>query len=265
MKARLRGLFGVFLMISAGYSRETWLAPERFTATPGATLRFELMRSESFYGSEGMWPVGAVLNTRGTLAGEAVSLGPVTGGEKKVSFSATLSRPGLAVVWAEMEPAIVEREPEQAVAHLLRSHVGEADRAILMDGQPRQVWRERVSVRAKTAVYVGEPDSSDKSWSQPITDGLDLVVVGTVNEYRVGDALLVKVQRTGLPAEGLAVGFVLAGEGRESVVFSGAEGEATVRLDASGMWLIYCRHTRRSSEADVDWVTEFVTLVIEAK
>ena len=152
----------MFLMISAGYSRETWLAPERFTATPGATLRFELMRSESFYGSEGMWPVGAVLATRGTLAGEAVGLGPVNGGEKKVSFSATLSRPGLAVVWAEMDPAIVEREPEQAVAHLRRSHVGEADRAILMDGQPRQVWRERVSVRAKTAVYVGEPDGSDK-------------------------------------------------------------------------------------------------------
>ena len=41
--------------------------------------------------------------------------------------------------------------------------------------------------------------------------------------------------------------------------------EATVRLDASGMWLIYCRHTRRSSEADVDWVTELVTLVIEAQ
>ncbi len=265
MKARLRGLFGVFLLISAGYSRETWLAPERFAATPGATLRFELMRSESFYGSEGMGPIGAVLTTRGTLAGELASLGPVTGGGQRVSFSATLSRPGLAVVWAEMVPAIVERKPEQAVAHLRRSHVSEADRMILMDGQPRQVWRERVSARAKTAVYVGEPDGSDKGWSQPLTDGLDLVVVGPVKEYRVGDAFLVKVRRAGLPAEGLAVGFVLAGEGRESVVFSGADGEATVRLDASGMWLIYGRHTRRSSEADVDWVTELVTLVIEAK
>ena len=265
MKALLKGLFGVFLLISAGYSRETWLAPERFAATPGATLRFELMRSESFYGSEGMGPIGAVLTTRGTLAGELASLGPVIGGEKGVSFSATLSRPGLAVVWAELEPVIVEREPEQAVAHLRRSHVGEADRTILMNGPPRQVWRERVSARAKTAVYVGEPDPSDKGGAQPLTDALDLVVAGPVKEHRVGDAFLVKVRRAGLPAEGLAVGFVLAGEGRESVVFSGADGEATVRLDASGMWLIYCRYTRRSSEADVDWVTELVTLVIEAK
>ena len=103
------GLFGVFLLISAGYSRETWLAPERFAATPGATLRFELMRSESFYGSEGMGPIGAVLTTRGTLAGELASLGPVTGGGQRVSFSATLSRPGLAVVWAEMVPSTSPR------------------------------------------------------------------------------------------------------------------------------------------------------------
>ncbi len=212
-----------------------------------------------------MEPVGAVSKTRGLLAGDAASLGPVTAGEKGVSFSATLSRPGVAVVWADTEPAIVERESEQAMAYLRRNHVGEADRTILMDGQPRQVWRERVSARAKTAVYVGEPDGGDKGWPQPIADGLDLVVMGPVKEYRVGDDFLVQVRQAGLPSEGLAVGFVLAGERRESVVFSAADGEATFRLNAPGVWLIYCRYIRRSSEADVDWVTELMTLVIEVK
>ncbi len=240
--------------------------PERFSATPGASLRFELLRSANFYGpGEGTEPVGVGARALCRLGGEAAAMGPIGTGAKSAGFSATLGRPGVAAVLVEFESRTRERSPEEAEAYLRRNHVGEAARAALSEGFSRPLRRERITERARTFVRVGEPEAGDRSWGQPLSQSLDLLPVTSPSALRVGAVFSVKVLQAGLPVEGRAVGFVLAGESRENVVFSGVDGEAATRLDVPGLWLVYCSDIQRSGESDVDWVTQISTLVIEVK
>ncbi len=74
-----------------------------------------------------------------------------------------------------------------------------------------------------------------------------------------------RVLRSGVPFAGFVLGFVATGETREHVVITDAQGRATARLDARGAWLVHGTDLRRATEPDLEWESDFVTLVVEAK
>lgn len=67
-----------------------------------------------------------------------------------------------------------------------------------------------------------------------------------------------------MPVAGFALGLVSTGETREPVVVTGAQGRARAMPDAAGPRLVYGTDWRRSTEPDVEWESDFVTMVVEA-
>lgn len=266
MRAILGTIFGVILLVGVGSARETWVMPERFTATPGATLRFELLSSASFFGSEPSEPVGRVARVRSrTGGGDPVVLAQSDLDGKGVGFSATFSHPGVATTLVEFEPTDREFLPEQWEAYLRGIHVGELARAAMAEGQSKRRVRERVIRRTQSFVRVGEPLDQEAKGRPQWGGILEFVPVNDPVGLRAGEAFSVKVFQAGMPIGGQAVRFVLAGERREHVVFSGSDGGVEVRLDAPGLWLVVYVDVRRSTGLEADWLTEVSTMVIEVK
>jgi hypothetical protein len=266
MRAILRTIFGVILWMGVSSARETWVVPERFTATPGATLRFELLSSASFYGSEPSEAVGKVARVRSRLGGGdpvVLALSDLDG--KGVGFSATLSQPGVAAILVEFEASNREFDPEKWEAYLRGIHVGERARDAMAEGQIKRRVRERIVRRTQSFVRVGEALKQEARGRPQWGETLELVPVNDPVGLRVGEAFSVKIFQAGLPLEGQAVSFMLAGGRRERVVFSASDGGAVVRLDAPGLWLVACVDLRRSEGLEADWLTEVSTLVIEVK
>lgn len=266
MRAILKTISGVLLWMGVGSARETWVVPERFTATPGATLRFELLSSASFYGSEPNETVGKVARVWSRLGGgepASLALSDLVG--KGVGFSATLSQPGMAAILVEFEPTNREFGSEQWEAYLRGIHVGERARDAMAEGQTKRMVRERIIRRTQSFVRVGEPLDQEARGRPQWGGMLELVPVNDPVGLRVGEAFSVNVFQAGMPIEGRAVSFILAGERREHVVFSTSDGGAEVRLDAPGLWLVGCVDLRRSEGIEVDWLTEVSTMVIEVK
>lgn len=266
MRAILRAISGVILLMGVGSARETWIVPERFSATPGATLRFELLNSASFYGPEPSEAVGEVARVRLRLGGgDPVVLALADSDGKGVGFSATLSQPGVAAILVEFEPTNREFDSEQWEAYLRGIHGGERARGAMAEGQANRGVRERIVRRTQSFVRVGELLNHEARGRPRWGEMLELVPVSDSVGLRVGEAFSIKIFQAGMPIEGQAVSFILAGERREHVVFSASDGGVEVRPDAPGLWLVVCVHLRRSTGLEVDWVTEVSTMVIEAK
>jgi hypothetical protein len=266
MRAIFWAISGLILLMGVGSARETWVVPERFTGTPGATLRFELLSSASFYGSEPSEPVGKVVRVRSRLGGgDPVVLALSDSDGKGVGFSATLSQPGVATILVEFEPTDREFDPERWEAYLREIHVSERGRAAMAEGQAKRRVRERIIRRTQSFVRVGEPLDQDAKGRPQWGGTLELVPVNDPVGLRVGEAFSVKIFQAGMPIEGQAICFVLSGERREHVLFSASDGGVEVRLDAPGLWRVGCVDLRRSTGLDADWVTEVLTMVIEVK
>ena len=88
---------------------------------------------------------------------------------------------------------------------------------------------------AKAVVRVGDAD--DRSWSEPVGLGLEIVPLGDPTRLRAGDTLAVRVLAHGRPLAALPLRAVTRGAAPSSVT-TDAHGEATVALAVGGPWLI---------------------------
>jgi hypothetical protein len=246
-------------------AHDTWLQPERFAATPGALLELGLTSGDGFNGPDTAIKPDRIALVRGRLAGEAIALPSPTEGGKTLTFSATLPRPGVAVIGVELKPRVLELAADKIEPYFREIHAGDVLRARWAAiPEPRQ-WRESYVKSAKTFVRVGEPAAGERAWAEPLGLRLEVMPERDPTALREGDELPVRVLRGGVPLAGFTIAFVSAGETREHVVVTDDEGRARATLDARGAWLVHGTDLRRSTAAELEWESDFTTMVVEAR
>lgn len=263
---RIFGLVVAGVIGAVGLDAEdTWLQPERPTATPGATGRLSLTSAAGFNGAETAIKPEGVARMTCVLGGEPLVLAVTGEGERTLEFAAAWGRPGVAVAVVELKPVVRELAAEAVERYFREIHAGEALRAEWAAVPEPRRWRERVVKSGKCFVRVGEPAAAERAWTAPVGSPLEIVPERDPTMLRVGDELPVRVLRRGAPAAGLALSYVSAGESREYVVFTDAEGRARARLDLAGAWIVRGVELRRMAETELEWESDFATMVVEVR
>lgn len=250
---------------AAASAADIWLQPERFAATPGATLALELTSADGFNGPDTALNPERVATVRSRLAGEAVALAAPVAGEKALRFSATLPRPGVAVLGVELKPRERELEAEKIERYFRELHADDALRAVWAAVPEPRRWREHQVNTAKSFVRVGEPAADDRAWAEPLGFRLELVPERDPTALRAGDELPVRVLRGGAPLAGFTLTFVSAGETREHVTVTDDDGRARAALEVPGAWLVRGVELRRAVARELEWESDGTAMVVEVK
>lgn len=266
LAARVAGaLLGGFVWAAAVQASDTWLQPERFAATPGATLVLDLTNSEGFVGFQKAIEAEQVARVMGRLGGAELKPGATMPTEQTLRFPITVMRPGLAVVGVELKPAWRELEADKIEAFFQEIRAAEDLREAWMALPEPRRWREHTVRQMKTFVRVGEPAAEERAWAEPLGLALEIVPERDPTTLKEGDALPVRVWRNGKPLAGFALAYISAGETREHVAVTDAEGRATATLDARGAWLVHGTDLRRVTAADREWESDVTTMVVEVR
>ncbi len=243
-------------------AHDTWLEPERFAATPGATLGFSLTSAAEFGPLESAVKPWRVRRALMRLGGETTFLGEGVTGEKALAFKTTLPRPGVAVVWLELKPRTLELTAEKVEEYFREIHASDELRAQWTALPEPKKWRETYVKHVKTFVRVGEPVATERAWAEPVGAALEIVPERDPTKLKLGDELPVRVLRSGVAVENFMVAFVASGGLREHVIVTGPDGRAKMKLDLAGEWMVHGTDLRRSTEPDLEWESDFVTMVV---
>ena len=266
MTAGLKFFLAAAVAVTVTQAQEAWLQPERFAATPGATLALHLTGGDGSAGAETAIKPERVARTVARLGGAELPWGAAPANERTLRYPVTVPRPGVGVLGVELTPRVLEREPAKIEAYLRAIHAGDEWReSWAAEPEPRR-WRESGVTHAKTFVRVGEPAAAERAWAEPLGLALEIVPERDPTTLRVGDALPVRVLRGGRPLAGFALGYVSSDETREHVAVTDAEGRATAMLDVRGTWLVYGTDLRRAAGAiDREWDSDFTTMAVEVR
>ncbi len=268
IRFRLRLWFVVVLWgtVAPGRAEALWLVPERFAATPGASLRASVAAGETFAPEASPVAARRVREFGGILTGDPlVNTAVAANGDPAARFSVTLTRPGIALLTVALKPELREIARPDVERHLREIHATDELRATWDDMVTADSWRETRAVRLKTYVRVGEPPADDRTWAQPSDGGLDIVPQRDPTASRVDDACSVLVTDAARPVVGAVVSFLSSGETREHVVVTDDHGRATAKLDAAGPWLIQTMALRRDGATRREWRAYVVALTLEAR
>lgn len=259
------GLLGGFVLAAAVQASDTWLQPERFAATPGAIVVLDLTHSEGFVGFQKAIEPEQVARARGRLGGAELKLGATMPTEQTLRFPVTMTRPGVAVVGVELKPRWRELEADKVEAFFQEIRAAEDLREAWMALPEPRRWRENTVKQAKTFVRVGEPAADERAWAEPLGLALEIVPERDPTILKEGDALPVRVWRNGKPLAGFVLAYISAGETREHVAVTDADGRATATLDTRGAWLVRGTDLRRATAADREWESDLTTMVVEVR
>ena len=157
-------------------------------------------------------------------------------------------------------PRPIELKPDE-VAHYL-DEIGAPDsiRRIAAAGGP---FRELYTKHALAFVRVGEP-TADRSWAAPLGLPLELVPEQDPTALVPGDTLVLRVLSGGAPQPGFAVGAVREGAA-PLLLRADAGGRVRVPIGGAGRYLVRGTELRRSSQPNVDWESDFVTLTFAVR
>jgi hypothetical protein len=242
-----------------------WLKPERFKATPGATLRFQIVTAEGFFADETIPIAAPNYGVKVRLGQDLIAAALVDKDRDQARFSVTLIRPGHAAIAGELEPIFLEKSAEEIEARLREVHAGEALREAWGRQAPETPWREHVMRYVKIFVRVGEPSVATADWSQALGAPLEIIPEQDPTKLRAGDRLSVRALREGAPLPNFALDFKTADDSRDHVMFTDLAGRAEITLDAAGLWLIYGTDLRlaQKPQKDETWVSTFASLALE--
>ncbi len=246
-------------------AHDTWLQPAKFATAVGATVKLELTSADGFKGPETAIKPERIARATGRLAGATIALGEPVVGEKTLQFSTALPRAGVAVLGVELKPRLLDLAADKIEPYFSEIHAGAALRAQWAAVSEPKKWRELYVKNTKTFVRVGEPPAADRAWAEPLGLRLEIVPERDPTALRVGDDLPVRVLHEGKPFAGFTISFVAAGETREHVTATDAQGRAHAVLDGPGAWLVHGTDLRRVQRDDREWESDFTTMVVEAR
>jgi len=245
------------------FAHDTWMASEGGTVSPGTVLTLDMTSGMSFPALDHAIDPERVGHAFYRLAGKTSEIGQRQKGEKSLRLTVPLDTAGIATVWVDLKPKMIELKPQEVEEYLDEIDVAETIRKAWRDSGDQRRWRELYTKHSKTFVRVGE--TNDRSWGEPAGKALEFVPESDPTTLWVGDELPVRVMKNGAPLPGFSVGIVHAGDPRDIKRSTDADGRVVVRLDRAGLWLLRCTEVRRSLTTAADWESDFTTMTIEVR
>jgi hypothetical protein len=241
---RLLGLSCASFLASPALAGEFWLRPDRFNATPGATLAAEIVPWDD--AAPANFP--AISRSSLTLGGSSVAVGVESGVENQRGprISATFVRPGWAVWSIDVVLPIQTFGADQLGSRLLLLQAPPALRSLAGSPDSGRTWRLVTLATLKCLARIGEPDPTDQSWSFPDGNAWDLVPKSDPSRYAVGQTTRFAVRASGRPAAGTVVTVRALGEEREIAAPADSDGIAVFQLPTAGLWLASAAHVQVS-------------------
>ncbi len=245
-------------------AHDTWLLPDRFEVAPGQSVTADLTSGMAFPALETGPKRERVESASCRLAGQTFEISDISAGPKSITFKTELPKAGIAALWVKLPPKSIELKPEQVDEYLHEIDAPAEVRKQWTAMEPKR-WIELYTKHQKTFVRVGQPSTTDRSWSEPVGAGLEIIPETDPTALREGDELSVRVLKDGKPFAQFALNAVAAGETKGETRKTDADGRVAFSLNKSGPWLLRGTDVRKSTRTDATWESDFVTLTFAAK
>jgi uncharacterized GH25 family protein len=242
-------------------AHDTWVAPHKFKVDPGSTVTLKMTSGMKFPKLDAGPKPERVETAKCRLAGETFDLDKPTGTANSLQFKAKLPQPGIATIWVKLAPRALELKPDEVQHYLDEVDASPAIRKEWNDMKEKR-WRESYTKHTKTFVHVGEAPN-DRSWAEPIGAALEIVPEKDPRTIGAGEVLAVRVLKNGAPFSDFSINAVREGETKGETRRTDPAGRAAFRISEAGRWMIRGTEIRKSATADVDWESDFATLVLE--
>lgn len=255
-------MFAVSLATSA-LAHDTWLIPDQFNLAPKSTITLDMTSGMEFPKLDVGPKPERVQSAKCRLAGKTFDIANKMAAPNSLQFKTELADLGVATFWVPLPPRAIELKPEEVKEYLDEVDAPDALRKQWADMKPQR-WRESYTKHQKTFARVGEP-ISDRSWAEPAGMFLEIVPEKDPTLLKAGEDFPVRVLKDGKPFAGFSLNAVIAGQTKGETRKTDADGRATFRVGTAGRWLLRGTDIRKSTQADTDWESDFVTLTLEVK
>lgn len=259
MLSPLRAGLAVLLLATGVSAHDTWLSGPA-TATPGATVPYQLTSSGAFPAPDHAVEPSRVARSLCRVGGQEAPLRAGSRMRQALRLRGRELGAGVAACGVSLGPRTLDLEPKE-VEHYLEEIGASATIGPKWKALPApRAWRETYVKHAKTFTRLGTKD--DPSWSEPLGLGLEIVPLADPTRLRAGGTLEVRLLKGGQPLGGLVL---RAQHGGRPAVFAttGADGRASFVLEAAGPWLLAATEVRPSAAKPSEWESDFSTLYLE--
>jgi hypothetical protein len=266
MKPFPKALSLVLLGIAAALpalAHDTWLLPERASVPPGTEVALDLTSGMAFPALDSAIQADRVGRALCRLAGKTTPIVTKKTGAHSLELRTKLAAPGVATLAVVLTPKPIDLQPAEVAEYLDEIGASAAIRQAWTGMKEPKRWHEVYTKHSKTFVRVGDP-AGDRSWSEPLGLGLEIVPEKDPTVLAAGDEVPVRVLRKGKPVPGFTVGLVHEGEAKGLLKITDARGRVVFRLDQSGRWLLRGTDLRQAS-GNGSWESDFTTLVLVAR
>jgi hypothetical protein len=201
------------------------------------------------------------------LAGSPVPVGIDSGAEKQLGqrISATFVRPGWAVWVVDLVTPVESLATSELESRLYLLHAPRSLRERVLRSAPDKTWRLARLSTVKCITRIGEPDSSDQSWSAPRGSAWNLLPLSSPSSFRAGRAVDFALIAAGRPAAGTVVTLRSLSDDREVAAQTGPEGRVALEVPSTGLWLGSASHVQLSAADDSLLEVRSVSLVFEVR
>lgn len=261
-RALALAIAGVVVAAALAAAHDTWLVPVRLAVPAGTRVTLNMTSGMAFPKNETRIDTARLETAMVRLAGQSSALKPIASPESALRLQATLSKPGVATMWASLKPKTLDLTPKQVTEYLEEIGAPDSVRRLYVAVRQPPRWRERYTKYTKTYVAVGE-GKNDSSWREPVGLGLEFVPLSDPTAIAVGDSVSIRVLRGGAPAAAFAIGDVFAAEISNRLVRTDANGVAKLPALRAGLWMLRGTDLRRPPNGvDADWESMFSTLTL---
>jgi uncharacterized GH25 family protein len=261
MRAFFMAVAGCALAATA-HAHDTWLLPAQFSVAAGATVGFDLSSGTAFAELDAAIDPARVTHAASRLHGQTLPLEGMSASAHSLHAQATMAAAGVATVWIELAPQLIELTPAQVEAYLAEIAAPDLVKRRWLVSRPQR-WRERYTKHAKTFLRVADVASTDRSWAQPVGMYLEIVPQSDPTQLLAGDTLVVQVLRDGGSLPGFALAVEHEGDASEQTQRTDGGGNASFHLDRPGRWLVHGTWLLAVADPDADWESHFTTLTLD--
>jgi uncharacterized GH25 family protein len=254
-------LFVLAIALNAGVvvAHDTWLLPAKFKVPATGEIVAEGTSAMHFPKPEVAMHADRIARSGLRLAGKTTALETGDATAAVLRFRARPAESGIAVLWVESRPRTLDLKHAEVEEYL--KEIGAWDTAgTEWNRAGRKPWRETYVKFSKSHVSVGTP-ASDRSWSEPVGLGLEIVPETDPTALHVGDEVRLRILRNSTPLAEQAVGAQAAGRETE-LNRADASGRVTLRADRAGPWLVKVTSIRPAAR-EGEWESQFATLTFE--
>ncbi|MBX7187442.1 MAG: DUF4198 domain-containing protein [Vicinamibacteria bacterium] len=253
-------LAGFSLAAVSLFAHETWLAPNQGYVAPGLSVRIDMSSGGAFPIME--TPIEPARLARfGVRLGEDTLKPTLVSGPKSLKLNLTLpkEKEGLATAFVSLKPRRLTLTPDKVVEYL-----EEINQPALLErwkgGKEPRTWREEYAKHAKAFFRVGKTEEG--AWLKPAGLALEIIPLSDPTRGNPNEDFKVQVLKDGQPLSGLTLTALVDAKRPRSFVVTDTAGQASLKLNRPGRWLIEGTDLRETTKAGLDFESDFTTLLV---